>query len=136
MAHYVNISMKIEDFDMIIQSLMEKTVKEEAFHEVHELVSLIDYLLQEYDEDINAQNFALKKWQEYEELYIEYEKDKENVPNPIYFMGVRDILQKYMGEDVEDGLLDLKNPVIMFALIMEICEFFFDDKEDVGDSAE
>lgn len=136
MAHYVNVSMRIEDFDTIIQSLMDKTVEEETFFEINELVSLINRLQDEYDEDMNAQNFALKKWQEYEELYIEYEKDKENVPNPIYFMGVRDILQKYMGGDVEDGLLDLKDPVNMFTLIMEICEFFIDDKEEVGDSDE
>lgn len=131
MAHYVNISLRIEDFDTIIQSLMDKTVEEENFFEINELVSLINRLQDEYDEDINAQNFALKKWQEHEELYIEYEKDKENVPNPIYFMGVRDILQGYMGGDVEDDLLDLKDPVIMFSLIMEICEFFIDDKEEV-----
>lgn len=131
MAHYVNILMRIEDFDTIIQSLMDKTVEEETFFEINELVSLINRLQDKYDEDMNAQNFALKKWQEHEELYIEYEKDKENVPNPIYFMGVCDILQGYMGGDVEDGLLDLKDPVIMFALIMEICEFFIDDKEEV-----
>lgn len=134
MVHYVNISMRTEDFDTIISALMEKTVEEETFFEINELVSLINRLENEYDEDMNAQSFALKKWQEYEELYIEYEKDKENVPNPIYFMGVRDILQKYMCEDVEDGSIDLKDPVSMFALIMEICEFFIDDKEEVGDS--
>jgi hypothetical protein len=44
-------------------------------------------------------------------------------------MGVRYILQKYMGENVEDGLLDLSDPVNMFSLIMEICEFFINDKE-------
>lgn len=130
MAQYVNIPMSFEDFDTIIQSLMDKTVKEETFFEINELVSLINRLQDEYDEDINAQNFALRKWQEYEDLYIEYEKDKENVPNPIYFMGVRDILQGYMGGDVENGLLDLKDPANMFALIIEICEFFIDDKEE------
>lgn len=134
MVHYVNISMRTEDFDTIISALMEKTVEEETFFEINELVSLINRLEDEYDEDMNAQSFALKKWQEYEELYIEYEKDKENVPNPIYFMGVRDILQRHMCEDVEDGSIDLKDPVSMFALIMEICEFFIDDKEEVGDS--
>lgn len=134
MVRYVNISMRAEDFDTIISALMEKTVEEETFFEINELVSLINRLENEYDEDMNAQSFALKKWQEYEELYIEYEKDKENVPNPMYFMGVRDILQRYMCGDVEDGLLDLKDPVSMFALIMEICEFFIDDKEEVGDS--
>jgi hypothetical protein len=108
---------------------MNEAVKEETFFDVHKLVFLIDYLQQKYDEDINAQNLALRKWQEYEELYIEYNKDKENVPDPIYFMGVRDILQKYMGENVEDGLLDLSDPVNMFSLIMEICEFFINDKE-------
>ena len=128
MGHYVNISMRVEDFDIIIQSLMDKTVKEETFFEINELVSLINRLQDEYDEDMNAQNFAFKKWKEYEELYIEYEKDKENVPNPLYFMGVRDILQKYMCGDIEDGLLDLKDPVNMFTLIMEICEFFIKEE--------
>ena len=127
MGHYVNISMRVEDFDTIIQTLMDKTVKEETFFEINELVSLINHLQDEYDEDINAQNFALKKWQKYEGLYLEYKKDKENVPNPIYFMGVRDIFQEYM----EDGLLDLTDPVIMFGLIIEICEFFLDNKEEV-----
>ena len=127
MGHYVNISMRVEDFDTIIQILMDKTVKEETFFEINELVSLINHLQDEYDEDINAQNFALKKWQKYEGLYLEYKKDKENVPNPIYFMGVRDIFQEYM----EDGLLDLTDPVIMFGLIIEICEFFLDNKEEV-----
>lgn len=133
MSHYVNISMRVEDFDTIIQTLMDKTVKEETFFEINELVSLINHLQDEYDKDINAQNFSLKKWQEYEELYIEYNKDKENVPDLIYFMGVRDILQKYMVGDMRDGLLDLKDPVNMFLLIMEICEFFVDNKEEVGD---
>jgi hypothetical protein len=133
MGHYVNISMKIEDFDTIIQTLMDKTVKEETFFEIHELVNLIDSLQEEYDKDIYAQNVALKKWQDYEELYIEYEKDKENIPSPICFMGVRDILQNYMVEEVEDGLLDLSDPVNMFSLIMEICEFFVDDKEEICD---
>ena len=131
MTQYVNISMKIEDFDTIIQALMDKTVTEETFFEIHELVALIDFLQQEYEEDTNAQNFALKKWQEYEELYIEYAKDKENIPDLIHFMRVRDILRKYMSGDVEEGLLDLKDPVTMFALIREICEFFIYDKEEV-----
>lgn len=131
MAHYVNVSMRVEDFDIIIQSLMDKTVEGETFFEINELVSLINRLQDEYDEDMNAQNFALKKWQEYEELYIECEKDKESVPNPIYFMGVCDILQGYMRGDVEEGLLDLKDPVTMFTLIMEICGFFLDNKKEV-----
>ena len=130
MAHYVNISMKEEDFDTIIQTLMDKTVQCDTFFEINELVLLINRLDDEYAEDINAQNFAFEKWKEYEELYVEYEKDKENVPNPLYFMGVRDILQKYMCGNIEDGLLDLKDPVNMFTLIMEICEFFIDDKEE------
>ena len=129
MSHYVNISLKIEDFDTIIQSLMNEAVKEETFFDVRKLVFLVDYLQQKYDEDINAQNLALRKWQKYEELYIKYEKDKDNVPDPIYFMGIRDILQKYMGGEAEDGLLDLTNPVNMFSLIIEICEFFLDNKE-------
>jgi hypothetical protein len=122
MGHYVNISMRVEDFDTIIQTLMDKTVEEETFFEIKELVNLIDCLEQAYDEDIYAQNVALKKWKDYEELYIEYKKDKENIPNPICFMGVRDILQKYMGENAEDGLLDLSDPVNMFSLIMEVCD--------------
>ena len=129
MSHYVNIALRIEDFDIIIQSLMNEAVKEETFLDVRKLVFLVDYLQQEYDEDINAQNLALRKWQEYEELYLEYEKDKENVPDPIHFMGIRDILQKYMGGEAEDGLLDLTDPVNMFSLIIEICEFFLDSKE-------
>ena len=129
MAHYVNISMRIEDFDTIISTLMDRTIKEDTFYEINELVSLINRLQDEYDEDISAQNLALKKWQEYEELYIEYEKDKENAPNPKHFMGVRDILQKYMGGDVENGFLDLTDSVNMFSLIVEICEFFLDNKE-------
>ena len=129
MAHYVNISMRIEDFDTIISTLMDRTIKEDTFYEINELVSLINRLQDEYDEDISAQNLALKKWQEYEELYIEYEKDKENAPNPKHFMGVRDILQKYMGGDVENGSLDLTDSVNMFSLIVEICEFFLDNKE-------
>lgn len=133
MAHYVNISLRTEDFDTIISTLMDKTVEEETFFEINELVSLINRLQDEYDEDINAQNFALKKWQEYEDLYIKYEKDKGNVPNPIYFMEVHDIIQKYMSESVYDGLLDLTDPVNMFSLIMEICEFFVDGKEEEGD---
>jgi hypothetical protein len=121
--------MRIEDFDTIIQALMDKTVKEETFFEIHELVNLIDSLQEEYDKDINAQNLELRKWQEYEKLYVEYGEYKDNVPDPIYFMGVRDILQKYIGGNVEDGLIDLKEPVNMFSLIMEICEFFLDNKE-------
>lgn len=128
MSEYVNISLKVEDFDTIIQTLMDKTVEGETFFEINELVSLINHLLDEYDEDMNAQNFALKKWQEYEMLYLKYRENKENVPDPIYFMGVCDILQKYMGGEVEDGLLDLKDPVNMFALIMEICEFFIKEE--------
>ncbi len=135
MSHYVNISMRTEDFDTIISALMEKTVEKETFFEINELVSLINRLQDEYDEDMSAQDLALKNWLKYEKMYIEYEKDKENVPDPIYFMGVRDILQGYMCGNVKDGLLDLKDPVKMFALIMEICEFFIDNKE-VGDSDE
>ena len=135
MSNYVNVSMSDADFDTIILALMDKTIKEETFFEINELVSLINRLEGEYDEDMNAQNLALKRWQEYEDLYIEYEKDKENVPNPMYFDGVLDILQRYMCGDVEDGLLDLKDPVTMFNLIMEICEFFIGD-EEVGDSDE
>jgi hypothetical protein len=108
---------------------MDEAVKEETFFDFSKLVFLIDYLQQKYEEDINAQNLALRKWQEYEKLYIKYEEDKDNVPDPIYFMGVRDILQKYIGGDIEEGLLDLKEPVNMFSLIMEICEFFLDNKE-------
>ena len=136
MGHYVKISMRIEDFDTIIQTLMDKTVKEETFFEIQELVNLINCLQQEYDEDIYAQNLALKKWQEYEELYLEYKKNKENVPNPVCFMGVRDIFQKYMGGELEEGLLDLTDPVIMFSLIMEICELFGDDKKEICDLRE
>lgn len=128
MAQYVNIPMSFEDFDTIIQALMDKTVEEETFFEINELVSLINRLQDEYDEDMNAQNFAFKKWKEYEELYIKYERDKKNVPNLLYFMGVRDILQKYMCGAIEDGLLDLKDPVNMFSLIMEICEFFIKEE--------
>ena len=131
MAHYVNISLRTEDFDTIISTLMDKTVEEETFFEINELVSLINHLQDEYDEDINAQNFALKKWQEYEELYLEYDKDKEKVSDPMHFMGVHDILQKYISGDEENGLLDLTDPVNMFALIMEICEFFLDNKEEM-----
>ncbi len=129
MSHYVNISLRVEDFDIIIQTLMDKTVEQETFFEINELVSLINRLQDEYDEDMSAQNFALKKWLEYEELYIEYEKNQENVPDLKYFMGVRDILQGYMCGDVEEGLLDLKDPVTMFALIMEVCEFFLNIKK-------
>lgn len=127
MSHYVNISLRIEDFDTIIQSLMNEAVREETFFDIRKLVFLVDYLQQEYDEDINAQNLALRKWQEYEELYIKYENDNKNVPDPVYFMGIRDILQKYMGGEAEDGLLDLTDPVNMFSLIIEICEFFLDE---------
>ena len=131
MSHYVNISLRIEDFDIIIQSLMNEAVKEETFFEVRKLVSLIDSLQEKYDKDINAQNFALKKWQKYEELYLEYEKDNENVPSPMYFMEIRDILRRYMDKELEDGLLDLTDPVNMFSLVVEICEFFLDNKEEV-----
>lgn len=130
-SHYVNISLRIEDFDVIIQSLMNEAVKEETFFEVRKLVSLIDSLQEKYDKDINAQNFALKKWQKYEELYLEYEKDNENVPSPMYFMEIRDILRRYMDKELEDGLLDLTDPVNMFSLVVEICEFFLDNKEEV-----
>jgi hypothetical protein len=129
MSHYVNIPLRIEDFDTIIQSLMDEAVKEETFFDVHKLVFLIDYLQQKYEEDINAQNLKLRKWQEYEKLYVEYGEYKDNLPDPIYFMGVHDILQKYMDGDVEDGSIDLKDPVNMFSLIVEICEFFLDNKE-------
>ena len=110
--------MRIEDFDAIIQSLMNEAVKEDTFFEIRKIVSLIDSLQEKYDEDINAQNLALNRWQEYEELYLEYEKDKENVPHPICFMGIRDILEKYMAKDLTDSK-------VIFALIMEICEFFY-----------
>ena len=49
MSEYINIPVNHEDFTMIIFALQERALKADAFFEVHDIVSLIDRLQDEYD---------------------------------------------------------------------------------------
>ena len=71
MSQYINISMRTDTFDQILNNLRSYCSNLNEYYEIEDTVHLIDFLFEEYFKSKEEEDKEFKEWQEYEELFLE-----------------------------------------------------------------
>lgn len=127
MSQYVNISMRTDTFDQILNNLRSYCSNLDEYYEIEDTVHLIDYLYEEYFKSMEEQDKEFKEWQEYEELFLEHFENEDYLDNDgrinergVYeyknFNKVNKVLEDYK----EGGTLDILDEKQQFFLVLNI----------------
>lgn len=131
MGSYVNLSIRTDVFQQIIDAIMSYCSKLDNYRDIEEAVHLIDMLEELYNEDIDKQNIEFSQWIEYEKLFNERFKDEEGIINEKgmheykNFNKVYQVLEDYKEIETLD-ILDIKQE---FFLVLDLINVMRDDDE-------
>lgn len=127
MSQYINISMRTDTFDQILNNLRSYCSNLDEYYEIENTIHLIDFLFEEYFRSMEEQDKEFKEWQEYEKLFIERFENPEFRDNDgnisergVYeyknFNKVNKVLKDYQ----ESGTLDILDEKQQFFLVLDL----------------
>lgn len=136
MSQYVNISMRIDTFDQILNNLRSYCSNLDEYYEIEDTVHLIDYLYEEYFKSMEKQEKEFKEYEKYEELFLERFENEDFLDDDgkinekgVYeyknFNKVNKVLEDYK----EGGSLDILDEKQQFFLVLDLINVFT-NKED------
>ncbi len=127
MSDYVNLLVSRNMYFEIINALKGYCTELINYNEVDEIVHIIDYLEDEYQEDIAKQNQEFRQWMDYEDLFYEYMEDLgfKDADGYLNNKGIRaftnfDKVNKVIENYKEKGSLDILDVKEQFFLILDI----------------
>ena len=130
MSSYVTLTLNTHVYDQIIEALMAYCSDLDGYWDMQDAVHLIDYLREEYDDNMGKQNKESQQWMKYEELFKGYFEDG-NIDNfgmgeYMKFHKVNKVLEDYK----EGGTLDILDEKQQFFLVLDLLNVF-DSEEGV-----
>ena len=136
MSQYVNISMRTDTFDNILNNLRIYCSNLDEYYEIEDTVHLIDYLYEEYFKSMEKQEKEFKEYGKYEKLFLERFENEDFLDDDgkinekgVYeyknFNKVNKVLEDYK----EGGSLDILDEKQQFFLVLDLINVFT-NKED------
>lgn len=120
MSFYINLMLKSNDYQQIIEAIMGYCSNLDDYWDMQDAVHLIDTLEEMYEEDMVRQGKEFEQWRGYEKLFNERFEDGNidnfGVDEYRNFNKVNKVLEDYK----EGGTLDILDSKQQFFLVLDI----------------
>ena len=127
MSQYITLKLSMAMYQEIISTLQNYCSKLDNYEDMGDIVHLIDYLEEEYQQGIAKQNREFIEWQEYEKLFKERfnneefrgtdgNLNKQAIHEYVNFNKVNEVLEDYK----EGGSLNILDNKQQFFLVLDL----------------